>query len=109
MTVLQAVRNSSGLYPMSAYWVVASAVVALAVEGWIGLGSAIAILGIAAALAILTAAWSELKQIHKMMDGQRAETLARLDKLETIITSHGIPLPPESHEVAEARVESGSV
>jgi hypothetical protein len=108
MSALKVIRESSGLYPITAYWVVASIVVALAVGSLIGLGSAIAILGIAAALVILIAAWAELKQIHKMVDGQRTETLAYMQKLEKIILTHDdMTLPTEPLKVREAKVEGG--
>jgi hypothetical protein len=108
VSVLTAIRDSSGLYPITQFYVVAVLVVIIAVEGWIGVGSAIAILGIFAALAILTAAWSELKLIHKMVNSQRTETLARMDQLEDIIVAHGITLPPEGWKVSEARSDAES-
>lgn len=90
MKALKVIRESSGLYPISAYWIVASVVVAVAVEGWISLGIAIVILGIAAVIGILLTSQAELKQIHRT----NTETLMRMARLEKVLTDAGITLPP---------------
>lgn len=106
MNTFKAIRGSSGLYPITQLYVIAVVVLVITVEGWIGLGSAIAILGLTAVIAILIAACAELHLLHHMMDGQRTETLARLDQLEAIISRHGWTLPPEPPKVTEARIEA---
>jgi hypothetical protein len=97
------IHRSGSFYPITAFYLAAVCVTALAVRGVLTLNGGAVVLALVAILVVLAATWRELKIVHRMMDGQRTEMLARIDHMTELLTEHGIQPPPPLPAEIEAR------
>jgi len=103
MTFLHTVRTSSGLYRTTRDYLATVVVLFAVVDEWIGISAGVIILGLVAVTEILLATWTELRQMHRQVNGQTDRMLDRIDELADLLSQHHIHLPPEGGKVSEAR------
>lgn len=102
--VMKRVFASAGFYPITAFYIAAVCVAAALTKGSITLLAGATLLALAAILMVLLATWRELKTVHRMMDGQRAEMLSRIDELSDLLRDAGIQPPAPGPKELEARL-----
>lgn len=79
-TTIRRVVHSAGFYPVTGLYLAAVLAVWLTVAGLIDLAAAVAGLGVVAVLAVGYATWRELRTLHELLDIQRAELEALLER-----------------------------
>lgn len=94
-----------GFYPITQFYLVAVAVVVAAVNDWLTVTQAIIILGFTCIIMLAVMLWREARTIHKLVDGQRADMINRIDKLASLLTANGITPPASGEKEREARRE----
>jgi hypothetical protein len=104
--VLVNVSRSASFYPISCLYLGAVVVIMLIARGLLSLGAGLILLACLAILALLAATWRELRTVHKMMDGQRLEMLARIDHMTELLAEHGISAPTPGPEEQAAREQA---
>jgi hypothetical protein len=95
----------SSFYPITQFYVIAVAVVIAAVNGWLTITGASIVLGFAAVISLGVMVWKEARTVHKLVDGQRAEMIDRIDRLVDLLVEHQITPPPEGEKAHEGREE----
>lgn len=113
------VFGDATFYPLTVLYVGAVALILLVTRGTIPVPAAVILLGLLAALLMLTnvvrvlrkiaAEQAELQAaqtaIHRLVDGNRVELLARVDQLSGLLANRGVQVPPAAPEVQRTRRE----
>ena len=103
LPTMRQVYRSAGFYPLTGLYLVGVSLIWLITSGRLFVIYGVLILSIFAIFALLLAAWRELKAVHKLVDGQRAELLARIDELVALLIDSGVVVPPSGKKEKAAR------
>lgn len=100
------VFRSAGFYPLTALYLTGVVIVYLIANGVVTLPYGIFALSLAVIFALVFAAYRELKAVHRLVNGQREELIARIDELNALLTASGVVVPPPSTSEERARADS---
>jgi hypothetical protein len=95
VTYLRRFLGSISFYPVSTVYLASAAMIATVTGRYIRLEVALLIEGLVAIIAIQISMHSEVVRVHKLVNSQRDEMIARIDQLIATLVAAGVRVPDD--------------